>query len=263
MTAFVHHSRTVVWKLAIKYGCAAQQLQRNWILVQLFIEPIRRDHSVSARVYCISSAWRRWYLRWVVIYMKRAVPGSWAGITGSTLLPDIGPAGGRKGDGPENVAEAQWWSCLAPIGSPAFFINARRARLDDGLKAGKWHDTFYLTESNREDKCKRVRMGVTKANRESLSHEPQLQGQTLSQTVEMEQRDRPSTFWTPKIKAERQVDNGSLQKNIDHGALCSGLDVCQVLCFRGKASSFPRHYRVLAEAHLTRQVNKKTAYRLV
>lgn len=189
--------------------------------------------------------------------MKRAVPGSWAGITGSTQLPDVGPAGGREGDGLENVAEALWQSYLAPYWEPAFFSNARRTGLDDGLKAGKWHGTFYFTESNREDKCKRVRMGVMKANSESLSHEPQLQGQILSQTVEMEQRDRPSTFWTQKSKAARRVDNGSLHQNIDHGALCSGLDVCQAWCFRGKALSFPRHYRVLAEAHLTDKLTRQ------
>lgn len=59
LTAFVHHSRTVVWTLAIRHCCAVQQSGRNWILVQLFTEPIRRDHSVTARVCCISSGWRQ------------------------------------------------------------------------------------------------------------------------------------------------------------------------------------------------------------
>lgn len=116
----------------------------------------------------------------------RAVPGSWAGITGSTLLPDVGPAGGRENGSPEKVAEALWWSYLTPYWEPnIFFINARRIELKGELKAGKWHGTFYFIESIREDKCERVKIAVTKASKESLSHEPQLQGQTQSQTVEM------------------------------------------------------------------------------
>jgi hypothetical protein len=52
---------------------------------------------------------------------------------------------------------------MAPFWVPDIFINAKRIELHNELKAGKWRFTFYFISSTRLDKCKRVKMEVTKA----------------------------------------------------------------------------------------------------